>query len=230
MLRLLSRPLNTLNTLNALNPFIMNTYIESLAREKDFLQLTADERTAVLSEMTEEEYEQLRLTISTLRSMDADARPSPQLRERLLRHMAEGAQPRLPWHRQPVQMWQAAAAALLVGVAVAACFFPTKSQQPEEPLVVNRTEITVQHDTVWLTKWAYRNRVVYLRQPESSEKEPFVSPPQAFVKMPSAQQDAASPNPLPSAEFSLPTTQPTGTPLSALPELMQFLGGENKKR
>lgn len=209
----------------------MSTYIESLARQKDFFQLTAAERTAVLSEVTEEEYEQLRLMLSTLRGMDAEARPSPQLRERLLRHMAEAGQPRLPWHRRPVPMWQAAAAALLVGVAVAACFFPKKSPHPVEPLVLTRTEVRVEHDTVWLTKWAYRDRVVYRRLPETAAEKRPVEPPQAFLKMP-LPADTAAAGSFSSVRFALPAP-PTGTPMSALPELMQFLGGErtrNEKR
>ena len=211
----------------------MHTHIESLARQKNFSQLTAAERTAVLSEMTEEDYEQLHLTISTLRSMDAHARPSPQLRERLLRHMAEVAQPRLPWHRRPVPMWQAAAAALLVGVAVAACFFPKKSPRSVEPLAEGRREtaVQVQHDTVWLTKWAYRDRVVYRHRPETSAEKQPAEPPQASLEM-TQPADTAPADSLLTVRFALPAP-PTGTPMSELPELMRFLGGErtlNDKR
>ena len=209
----------------------MHTHIESLARQKNFSQLTAAERMAVLSEMTEEDYEQLHLTISTLRSMDADAQPSSQLRERLLRHMAEFAQPRLPWHRCPVPMWQAAAAALLVGVAVTACFFPKKSPHPVESLANGgrervddgrETAIQVQHDTIWLTKWAYRDRVVYRHLPETSAEKQPAEPPQASLQM-TQPADTAPADSLLTVRFALPAP-PTGTPMSELPELMRFLG------
>ncbi len=204
----------------------MSDHIEALAHQKGLFQLSPAERAEVMSEMTEEEYEQLHLTLSTLHSMDDDARPSPLLRERLLRRMAEeAAQPRLPWYRRPVPMWQAAAAALLVGIVGAACFFQKKSLRTVETHVAP-VEVRVQHDTIWQTQWTYRDHVVYRRQPVASAETQPVEPPQALLKMPQL-PDAVPEDSLLAVRFTLPVP-PTGTPLSALPELMQFLGGERK--
>lgn len=204
--------------------------IEILAQQKSFDRLSPAERAEVLAEMSADEYEQLRLTISTLRNMDTDVRPTPLLRERLLSRLAERQRPpRLRWHSRPVPLWQAAAAALLVGGAVA-FFFPKKNLRMAEPDggrgVVDGgrgTAAPMLRDTVWLTKIVYRERTVYReRRPENALESP---PPQAFVE----------PHPLPvltdsipAAPFALPAA-PAGTPVSAWPELMQFLGGEGKR-
>lgn len=198
--------------------------IEELAQQKSFAQLSPAERAEVLEEMSQEDYGQLHLTISTLRRMDADARPSPMLREKLLQQMIERDRtPRTRWYRQPVPVWLAAALALLVGVATACYFSSIKKQRPAEPPVVIQTEVKVQHDTVWLTKTVYRERVVY------RDREPQAAPPpvpaQASVRfwVPPTVPDSVL-----AAQFTIPTA-PAGTPVSAWPELMQFLGSESKR-
>jgi len=207
--------------------------IETLAQQKDFDHLSPVERAEVLAEMSADEYEQLHLTLSTLRDMDADARPTPLLRERLLGRLAEQHHPPRPrWHRRPVPLWQAAAAALLVGGAVA-FFFPKKDLGPDggrwtmdggrQTADGGRQRAAVLRDTIWLTKIVYRERTVYReRRPENALENP---PPQAFME---SHPLPVLTDSIPAAPFALPAA-PAGTPVSAWPELMQFLGGEGKR-
>jgi len=187
----------------------MNDRIQSLLRQKSPDQLDDAERAEVLSEMSLTEYDVLYRSAVALRSMDADAAPSPALRERLLAHgRAQGrfGNPNRQWWQHHIPAWQAAAAALLLAGAV--WFFRDRTEPPVREKLVER--VLIQKDTVFRTDTLWRRQVVVRYLPAAS-----VAPP------PVNQDDLQAEVPV----QSLPE-QP-GTSIGDMPALMEFLGDVN---
>ncbi len=183
--------------------------IEQLAAIKPFDALTAPEREFVLSEISRESYEQIRVVILAAPTLDQGQEPPLDLRTDLLRHMKTIAPASRPVWARPLPAWQAAAAVLL---ALALMWFWKIDSVREVPVQV----VQVQRDTVfvpaieWKERVVVREKVVYrvreIAQPVASllpETEPPRSPETDFP------------------DYEFPTT-PVGTSLGSEPALLDF--------
>lgn len=199
----------------------MNELIENLAREKSFAALSADERQAVLSELSPGEYEQLRALLQAARRMDAALPAPPDLKSKLARQMAAAAQRErlrgqvfgLVGRRIPA--WQAAAAALL-GMAAVHFLQPAPPPLPAETVV----QIVEKRDTIWAERTRWRERIAWRERPAATERASTLpdAAPQCWAQSPSLPLFLETPAvPVADSAFA-----PLGSPLSDSPELLDF--------
>lgn len=188
----------------------MSEQIESLALAKDFAALNPAERSLVLSEYSEAEFEHLRSVLLAARQLDATALPPAHLRSQLLEKMALQAKPGLV-HRvisARIPFWQAAAAFALLGVAI---WFLKPEPLREKIVTIVQTRV----DTVWQEKILWRDRVVWRERIVIREKT-VVEPIAAF---PTNTNEQA-----PASDYAVPeiASPRVGTSLGDTPELMNF--------
>jgi len=188
----------------------MNEKIEQLAFEKDFSDLTAEERNLVLADMPEEAFKQLRSVLQAARQMDAGVLPPPRLKAQLLERMSAKPKPGLPGNALTarIPMWSVAAT-LFLGIAAGWLLKPTSVQEKIVSTIELRTDTVWQEKTVWRERVVWRERIVY---PKKTADEPI-----AFL-----------PEKIDSQELEIEFTQPefasprVGTSLGDAPELMLF--------
>lgn len=187
----------------------MNEYIEQLAAQKPFDALTEEERAVVLSTVSRETYEQIRVILEAAPALDGGLEPPIALRETLIRHMKTNAPAARPLWLRPVPAWQAAAAMMLVAAALVFWLKKDGVRAAQAPVVL------VQRDTVVLTQTEWKERIIVREKVVFKEKK---------TAGPLASTDNTSPQTLPEADFSnyeFPTG-PVGTSLGNEPELLDF--------
>ncbi len=172
----------------------MQEFIENLALEKSFSDLSPVERDAVLRHITPEAYAQLRALLLAAPALDQGPGPSAALRERLLARMAAPA-PARRWFNRQIPLWQAAAVA---GLAVAAVMLFQKPviREVHVPLVQQHTDTLYLEKTVWKDRVVVREKVVF--------------------------RESTTATPLAEAPETAPAPQPSGAPLGKDPGLMEF--------
>ncbi len=142
-----------------------NFDIERLLDTKSFDQLNDREKTFVLSQLSEEEYQNLRTTADSLKKEFQKDRqgPSSLLKEKVLNQfLADRPKPTPLWKR-PVPLWQVLTA-MAASVLILFWFRPVKEilviPEPEQ-VMVYQTDTIVQRDTV--EKVVYRTKEIIKR-------------------------------------------------------------------
>lgn len=190
----------------------MEENIQLLALEKDFSQLDAAQRAEVLSEMSEEAFNQMGAMLRAAPRLDADAMPSPALRGQLMTHMAMKS-------RRPGMLQRAITARVAVWKVAAALMLPAAAiwcRMNEAPREQVRAVVEYRRDTVFLEKIRveekirWRERVIYREKPPT--EEPVAAAPlknEDQPLFPGYSREAFPP-------------QQVGTSLKDAPELLDF--------
>lgn len=130
----------------------MKMKIEDWAMYQSWEKLSVNQQKEVLAQMSQSEYQNLHEQLRSIRDLDADILPPPQLRRALLEQV-EG-RPRLAskWLQIKVPLWQAAAAVVL-GILAAHYFTP-------DNVVVAKKEIVYVRDTLIQEKVMWKEKLV----------------------------------------------------------------------
>lgn len=139
----------------------MDMKIEDWALKRDWAALSHTERTQVLTQMSQGEYQHLHQCMQGIKALDEEVQPPAQLRARLMVQLAvqeKMGSPKVWWKRQ-VPLWQAAAA-ILLGVLST---FWISSLEPKaiEPSVVQVRDTLLQEKIVWRERIVQKTVVVY---------------------------------------------------------------------
>lgn len=139
----------------------MDTKIEDWAMYKDWVALTQTEQTYVLTQMSQEEYQYLHQRMQNIKVLDREVEPPPQLRARLMEHLAVQQNRRRPqvWWQRQVPVWQAAAA-ILLGV-LSTFWISSSGPKGLEPSVVQVRDTLLQEKIVWRERVVQKTVVVY---------------------------------------------------------------------
>ncbi|MBU6342914.1 MAG: hypothetical protein KGS48_15580 [Bacteroidetes bacterium] len=158
--------------------------IEALALQKDFDALLLQERTQVLANMSQTEYEQLRVMLLCAPRLDAGLAPPPALKGRLMAQMRTQRSGPIASKRgllyRTIPVWQ-----ILLAVAMAIpCIYIAQVDEKQGEihpvtLVQTKTDTVFQEKIIWRDRIKIRTRILFREKtnhPEMATSDLFPVP------------------------------------------------------